>query len=297
MTRAKEYKKHGIGILKSLESQLDANKGYPEEPTWGYAFSLLAALENNSDLSSNDFAKIALKHYCEQEKDIKSFSWEFTTYALFRAEKLSGSTDLAKLSNLNEKGTRMVNWTLLRQLNRLNAEKKQFRAKFILRCIRKIFTSDEGQIFDELNTKSLQYHAFCLFILAELDAMGYQTLVRDWLIRGCQFSKKMMLKSGMSLYIGRGQEQIFGYASLIYALEYAEKYCGLARTSHLETIWNYLAKFQRSDGSYPLVLNLNSPEKPMANYARDKPAGWLGYNTLYDYQPFLAYCLLRASKL
>lgn len=288
------YYESAVKLVGHLNSKL-VNELYPDQTTWGYAFSLLAALEINKDLQNDEFAKKALDSLVTQDKASSNYSWEFVVYALHRSKKICSDSSLINYSYA-EKGTRMVNWTLLRQLNRINHGKDSFRVGPILRAIKHFFTQDTGQILDELKTRSLQYHAFCLFVLAELDQTGYHPLVKEWLISGCRFACSMILKNGTALYIGRGQEQIFGYGSLIFALEYANSKYKLAIESKVDHIWCYLQGFQREDGSFPLVLIPHQLEKPNVSFIKDKPHGWFGYNTLYDYQPFLAYCLARADK-
>ncbi len=289
-----EYRESSFQIIDYLKRRLN-ECGYPDEPSWGYAFSMLAALEHEPDLTTNEFAKRSLIHLINQNKNDSNYPWEFVIYALHRSNKLVSEKSLIKYEYA-EKGTRMVNWTLMRQLNRVNHKKDSVKVGVILWCIKKLFTHKEGLILDEMSTRSLQYHAFCLYILAELDQTHYHTLVFDWLIKGCQFSVNMMCSDGCSLYIGRGQEQIFGYGALLFALEYANTKYELHLNGSIKNLWRYLSSFQRKNGSYPLVLNPNEPEKEDVSFHKDKPHGWYGYNTLYDYMPFLAYCLVRASK-
>lgn len=290
-------KRSAIRLLGYLDDEL-VSEGYPEAPSWGYAFTLLAALEGNyephSPLVSN-----ALENLLKQDKTSKNYSWEFVVYAWQRASHLSDDIDFRKVP-YGEKGTRMINWTLLRQLNRLRERVGCQRSRAIIRCIRYIYTLSDGQILDEFRTRSLQYHAFCLFVLVELFLHEQKSYLKDWLISGVKFSFENCLSDGVALYIGRGQEQIFGYGALIFAGEFV-----LARWPNnftakdravLDKITSHLLSFQRGDGSYPLVLNADQPERPRVSFFKDRPNGWFGYNTLYDYQPFLAYCLLRASK-
>ena len=289
------YKESAVRLLQHLSSKI-TDKGYPDNPTWGYAFSFAAALEFEPDIKINNFANQSLALLNQQDKSHKSYSWEFVVYACNRSMKLCDNLSLHEDFQYNEKGTRMINWTLLRQLNRINYKKDSVKVRLILWSIKQFFTLDSGQILDEISTRSLQYHAFCLFILAELDQTKYHPMVSKWLIKGCKFSAEMVLRNGTALYIGRGQEQIFGYGALLFALEYTNTKYKLGLDSKIVNIWHYLQAFQRKDGSYPLVLIPNQPEKPEVSFTKDIPHGWFGYNTLYDYQPFLAYCLLRAEK-
>ncbi|THB65906.1 MAG: hypothetical protein D6B27_07625 [Gammaproteobacteria bacterium] len=294
--RSLEYKKSAKELLQYLNFKLDAIEGFPDQPTWGYAFTLLAALQYEADLNKNELAQKALALYEKQSKPQKIFSWEFTTFAINLSATLTKEQRILDLCAYKAKGTRMINWALLRQLNKVYTGKDSIVTGFILRIIKLLFTTSDGQILDEFYTRSLQYHAFCLFVLTELDKTGRYPWVSDWLIRGCRFSNKMILNDGTALYIGRGQEQIFGYGALIYALEYVDKHYKQKFESSIEKVWHHVSSFQREDGSYPLVLRSYQAEHGDISYDSDKPHGWYSYNTLYDYQPFLAYCLLMAAN-
>lgn len=285
-------------LLQHLSGQF-SNGGYPDPASWGYAFTLLAALEQNSSLVSNRLANAALDELVKQDKTTNNFSWEFVVYAWNRSCNICGELDRS-LVPYGEKGTRMVNWTLLRQLNRFHAKKKTFRARCIVWGVRKLFTLPDGQILDEFKTRSLQYHAFCLFVVLELYQVSNEQALKEWLVRGLIFSLDNALTDGVALYIGRGQEQIFGYGALLMVGEYAlKKWPECLHVEHvtaLSRITGYLLSFQRDNGSFPLVLNSDQPECEQVTFKHHNPHGWYGYNTLYDYQPFLAYCLLRAQK-
>lgn len=291
-----DYYNSGSKLLEHLNNSL-VESGFPDEPSWGYAFTLLAALEKDASFESNNLAKKALDHLTRQAKSSRNYSWEFVVYALQSSIQISHEPTIAAVYSYNEKGTRMVNWTLLRQLNRLRENRDTIKAKFIIKAIKQFFTTKEGLILDEFKTRSLQYHAFCLFIICELDQHVPNLKLKSWLVNGCRFAAQSVLNDGTSLYIGRGQEQIFGYGSLIYSLEYVQAKYGEDYSSTIQKIWQKVRKFQRQDGSFPLVLNDRVPERPFVSFKLDQPPGWFGYNTLYDYQPFLAYCLLKASKL
>jgi len=288
----------GAKLLTHLNEKLTEN-GYPDEPSWGYAFTLLAALEYEPQISEKSLAQKALSQLIKQNKTDRNYSWEFVVYAWQRAMKLCGAIEPGIIC-YGEKGTRMVNWTLLRQLNRLNSNQKKIRAKLIVWAIRKFYTLNDGQILDEFKTRSLQYHAFCLFVIVELYKLLQAGYLKRWLINGVKFSLQNTLEDGVALYIGRGQEQIFGYGALIFACEFVlAKWPDEFNENHslvLEKIIKHLLSFQRANGSFPLVLNADQPEPEGVNFKEHRPHGWYGYNTLYDYQPFLAYCLIRADK-
>jgi hypothetical protein len=120
--------------------------------------------------------------------------------------------------------------------------------------------------------------------------------LREWLSRGALFSIQQMLMDGSMLWLGRGQEQIFGYGALIYALEYVNRKIQPLPEKNLQQLQEHVLSFQRPDGSFPLVLRRREPEMAKSNFTLHPP-GWYGYNTIYDYQPFLAYTLWRTAQL
>lgn len=288
----------GAQLLAHLDEQLSP-AGYPDAPSWGYAFTLLASLELDPIVTCQGLTKKALRQLAAQDKSSSNYSWEFVVYAWQRIVQLCDAVDPDSIP-YGEKGTRMVNWTLLRQLNRLKRNHKKTRANIIIWAIRKFYTLDDGQILDEFKTRSLQYHAFCLFVVVELYNLQQTDQLKRWLLKGVKFSLENTLNDGVALYIGRGQEQIFGYGALIFSCEFAlSKWPGEFTESErivIEKITGHLLSFQRANGSFPLVLNAEQPESEQVNFKDHRPHGWFGYNTLYDYQPFLAYCLIRSEK-
>lgn len=296
--RKKNYRKSGLRLVQHLDDVLDKDLGYPDKPSWGYAFSLLVSLlvQNNGNSFLTKKAALHLKKQFETSQN--NFSWEFVIYAILKAHKLSGFNLPNGMNRYRSKGTRMFNWFLLRRLNKVLCKKYSAIEKLKLWIGLKLYQDKSGMILDEFKTRSLQYHAFCLFILAELIDSGLNYMwLKQFFIRGVEFSVKQILHDGTSLYIGRGQEQIFGYGALIYALEYYHSKIQELDKEILDRVSKKLLNFQRNDGSFPLVLRQREPEQPYASFTQDHPAGWYGYNTLYDYQPFLAFCLIKVSEL
>jgi hypothetical protein len=153
-----------------------------------------------------------------------------------------------------------------------------------------------GLICDRPGVKSFGYHAFCGALLAEL------WMLEGWLWAGraaaeaAAFLHPFVLPNGAALYVGRGQEQIFGYGALLYLLEAAagmtgdERYGGLA-----DRVFVRLTRFQRRDGSFPLVLGEGEMVEPWAPDA-SRP-GWYTYNRYADYLPFLGGMLMKAANV
>ncbi len=295
--RKRNYRLSGERLLHHLDAVLLPDFGYPDKPSWGYAFTYLASL-TAKDGVSNTLTQKALHHLMAQDKNDPNYSWEFVVYALQTATRNSRQIIPESISDYREKGTRMFNWFLLRTLNKRLCGRYTSIDHLKLWAASKLYQRTTGLIIDEFKTRSLQYHAFCLFVLSEiLEIDSGNVWVKKWFLSGIEFSMRHTLEDGTALYLGRGQEQIFGYGALIYSIEYCHSKIKRLNEDRLDKICERLLSFQRSDGSYPLVLRRHDPEPSNTSFIKDKPGGWYGYNTLYDYQPFLAYCLLKASEL
>lgn len=283
-----------------LAQQVSQSGRFPEEPTYGYAFQALAeALGPRPDL---DVVRLAIESQANIDRSWHNYPWEFVTYACVRAraelavQTLSGPEAAETIPEVlcNDRivrGTRVTNWRLLRLVNSVMLRGPSVRVRCAARLLGRVFTTKAGLIQDQLWTRSLQYHAFSLFLVAELHRCCRWPFLLKWLNQGLRASAEFTLPDGTAMYLGRGQEQIFGYGAFLAAGEYA-----LTQTKTrsfegaLSRALRRLVRFQRSDGSFPLVLREREPEPSVAR-RRDIPPGWYGYNSLYDYLPFLAACL------
>jgi hypothetical protein len=118
-------------------------------------------------------------------------------------------------------------------------------------------------------------------------------------LRAVDFIHHFILSNGDTLYVGRGQEQSFGYGTLLYCLAEA---CRMTRRSEylsdLARVWSFVAGFQREDGSFPLVFN--GVEEVFPEIIDTKDAcypGWYAYNNYFDYLPFFGTYLARTAEV
>ncbi len=294
--RLSDYAACALRLHDHLDGKLDPISGFPDTPSWGYAFSLLLSAAVGRG-SLTPLGEKSLHHLAAQDHANPNYSWEFVVYGVQQAKRLI-QHDIGLPCDVHRaKGTRMFNWFLLRQLNCSWFKPSAPGVLMKLRLAKSLYTDRRGLILDEFKTRSLQYHAFCLFVICELVEQHRNVrFLREWLWRGAQFAVDQMLHDGTALWLGRGQEQIFGYGALIYALEYVNRNVGSLPDDKLRKLQAHVLSFQRPDGSFPLVLRRREPEVAGA-ILQSRPAGWYGYNTLYDYQPFLAYTLWRAANL
>ena len=294
--RKARYLASADALLTHLDGLLCADDGYPDPPSWGYAFTYLAALASGSD-QHLDLAKKAVRHLARQNEKNRDFAWEFVVYALQQTKRLNADAEIP-FDGYRSKGTRMFNWYLLRIQNKSLCDCLSFIDLFTFRSLLKIYQTGTGLVLDEFKTRSLQYHAFSLFVMCNIfEQMPEQTWLKEHIVRGVRCSLDHILSDGTALFLGRGQEQIFGYGALLYVLDYCHTTIGQIDETAIDLVARKLLSFQRHDGSYPLVLRQREPELEMISFAGDTPAGWYGYNTLYDYQPFLAYCLLKTGQM
>jgi hypothetical protein len=152
-----------------------------------------------------------------------------------------------------------------------------------------------GLIADRPGVRSFAYHAFCGALLVDL----WRNLGAPWAgraaVEAARFLAPFVLSNGDTLYVGRGQEQIFGYGALLYLFEAAQDMTGEGEFGELAgRVFARVMRFQRRDGSFPLVLREGEEPDPWVPDAT-RP-GWYGYNRYADYLPFLGGMMLKAGK-
>lgn len=188
-----------------LNNMLSEDSGYPDEPSWGYAFSYLFACTAHNRHNFNLQSK-SLLNLEKQSKNSSNYSWEFVVFAL-QQTKIKYKEDLPQsLDVYKEKGTRMFNWYLLRNVNKLTMGRFTLLDRIKLYAALAFYQTNEGLILDEFKTRSLQYHAFCLFVLAHIieDLPDDKKIIKSFRC-GVNFALQHILKDGTSLYLGRGQ--------------------------------------------------------------------------------------------
>lgn len=272
------------GIHSFLKKWIVTHKGFQCRSFYGETFTLafFALIGEKSEKVTNilkdEFFKLDTKN--------PEFHWEFNRYALNEYQKLSGD-QICKLDQF--KGTPCTNWTLLR--NRLVYNPEEVKNK-----INEMQLSN-GLILDDPEVHSLQYHCFSLALIIEIYEEQKDPFLLQAFEKGVTFIRSMILSNGDTLYIGRGQQQLFGYAALIYILSKATLYFNDSSLfAHLEQVIHFLSQFQRKDGSFPLVLREGETEIPKkADVKNPAFSGWYPYNNYFDYLPFAGYFLAKAA--
>lgn len=150
-----------------------------------------------------------------------------------------------------------------------------------------------------LRRMSLQYHCFSLALLWDICQLAGWIGLKEAVERGAMALLLFVLPNGDTLYLGRGQQQIFGYAALLYTLAALSNYFSKQEIERpWQRIWNFVSLYQRSDGSFPLVLRHGEYDYPHTVDTSDpRWLGWYSYNNYFDYLPFLGVYLAQTAAL
>ncbi len=311
-------------------AQQVSNDGFPARTFYGEAFALWLwqFFPGEFDNAASKLRPIALRQLNRQDGEAHP---EFNAWALLRLSQQSGQPVqelIPSLPRLNN--TPNSNWLLLGTLVRLlwaqqSGEKVQlWRLRWHTRLLLARQQQADGLIRDDrliarwlplpfpygrtnplrlqkmphLQKLSLQYHCFSLALLWDIWQVTGWDFVQTVVQRGHQAIGRFILANGDSLYIGRGQQQIFGYGALIYFLATQAAAGNQKAIGQIEQVWSFVQQFQDKDGRFPLVLRSGESGYPKIVGTRDpRWLGWYGYNNLFDYLPFFGVMLARAAQL
>jgi len=233
------------------------------------------------------------------------YHWDFQNLALLEAyrllrDRLSDSEkkrwQRVLRRNRENLDNPLTNWVAMRsytallrfQILRLPWERWRWRLRLrrVYRARYRDGYMDEYRRMD----KPVQYHVYTLAVLHRIYEMQPSRKLREVILSGTRYFLRLMDPEGCFNYIGRGQEQIFGYAAAVYVLE-AAKLLDPASADFFELyakrIWKYLLSFKR-DGHFPLVLNQRQDQERY---------GWYDYHHLTVYNAFLGMWLGFARRL
>jgi hypothetical protein len=246
---------------------------------------------------SDHTRRTLLSRYETLDKNDSEFHWEFNNYALIEYRSISGDHEVLKyLKPLRFKGTECTNWTLLRSNARIIAGDNRKQALQQAKIRIKRFQLRTGLILDDPGVRSFPYHCFSLAMIAEIYFETRDAYFLESFESGLNFIRRFILSNGDTLYVGRGQEQSFGYAALIYVLSLGAKYLEDGSTiADLRTVCDFVLSFQRKDGSFPLVMNDSAPGSVLEEISKNRNLpGWYAYNNYYDYLAFMGYFLAKS---
>ena len=285
-------------IAKYIKFYISSNNGFTSRSFYGETFALNLLYQNNSlDEKSKN---ILLQSFESIDKTNPEYHWEFNNYALLQYLKVSKDERVKKyLEPLIFKNTPCTNWTLLRSNARLMVKKdRELAIKEVREKINK-YQLKSGLILDDPGVKSFQYHCFSMAMIAEIYEQINDEFFKNSFLKGVAFIRNFILSNGETLYIGRGQNQSFGYGALIYILSLAYKYIqDKTILGDIEKVYKFLIQYQREDGSFSLVINGVEKEIPKVINPKDSNyPGWYPYNNYFDYLPFMGYFIAKATKV
>lgn len=292
MARGERYQQVARGIAGYLASRQRPDGGFPGPDHYGVAFSLWLWLQ-----FPDEFAERAQRAWDRLQAAPPQDHGEFNAYALLHCRARLGPGKVDEVLRKIPLGRRhSANWMLLR------AACAAFPGPYGSRLLSGL----EGKasllmhrrscfICDRPRVRSAAYHAFCGALLADICRVRGAKWAGRAAAQAAAAISPLIMPNGDALYLGRGQQQIFGYGALIYLLEAAAALTGRGEfAAAADSVFGYLMRFRRRDGSFPLVLLDGEPEEPWQPEA-SRP-GWYSYNRYADYLPFLACFLLKAAE-
>lgn len=285
-------------ISKFISNWLKNKETFECRSFYGETFSL--ALLSRAELLTSELKIKLIEMYGLLDKKDSEFHWEFNNYAIL--DYISETDDISVqylIEPLKFKNTPCTNWTLLRSNTRLKARKDIELALDEAKEKINNFQLRSGLILDDVGVKSFQYHCFSMAMIAEIFEQTNDEYFKISFLMGVEFIRNFILSNGETLYIGRGQNQSFGYGTLIYILSLAYKYTDdKTILGDLDRIYCFFNKFQRKDGSYPLILNGLEKSIPKVIDMKDEEfTGWYPYNNYFDYLPFMGYFISKSIQV
>lgn len=285
------------GIAEYLHRVLALHGRLPARSFYGESFSALLLGYSGTQYVTSSAQLCNL--YRAKDKDAPDFHWEFNKYAWCTLFRKTGDEEAKEFAlPLRFRNTPVTNWALLRSCTRYLAAIETAKAYREAVQVLKHFQLQSGLICDERNVRSFQYHCFSAALVAEISEISGESFFLDRFYRAADFIEKFVLRTGDTLYVGRGQEQSFGYGALCYLLAKAFRHFKESRfVSALERCLSFLEGYRRSDGSFPLVMNGCEVGYPQSTAASDTCfPGWYAYNNYFDYLPFSGVFLRKAAE-
>ena len=285
-----DYEEVARQIARYLAERQRPDGSFPGPDHYGVAFSLWLWSH-----FGGEFAQQAEQAWQRLAEHPPRTHGEFNAYALLSCAGCAPAPVRPLLERLRFGRRHSANWMLLRAVCRAEEGPPVPAARgaldgraALLRYARR------GFIADRPGVRSFAYHAFCGALLTDLWRHRRWRWAGRAAARAAHFIAPFVLPSGDAIYVGRGQEQIFGYGALIFLLEAAAQITGQEPLrAAADRVFGHLLRFRRPDGSFPLVLREEEPAEPWSPELR---SGWYSYNRYADYLPFLGCFLLKAAR-
>lgn len=226
---------------------------------------------------------------------------EFNAYAWAELwSRTNHSTFKYMLKRVRFQHNANTNWILLRAV--AMARMDEYRYVYDALSHVRERQNASGFIWDSPADRSHQYHFFSSVLIWELFQLTGMPFWRTRLNEAIKYSITVTLRNGDGVYLGRGQEQIFGYCSLIYLLAVGQKLHPGRECikSRLSSVCEYVEKFLSEP--YPPLVMVEGGEKVgdgreeiRKKDHRQRP-GWYAYNNYWDYIPFAGVMLAKALR-
>ena len=223
------------------------------------------------------------------------YHWDFKNYAFLETYYLlqNNLTDDEKnewqraLKKTRENiDNRLTNWLAMRTyfvcLRYQLFKKFTDKVKYEIRK-RNLFRArlSDGSFDDQKKvSRVIQYHIYTTALLHRIYQITKKVTIKNKFIEGVNYFLQFVDPEGGFNYLGRGQQQIFGYAAAIYALEAAKKVDpknAVVYQYYLNRL-NSCLYFYKRDKHFPLVLNNRNDKEKF---------GWYDYHHLTVYNAFL----------
>lgn len=232
------------------------------------------------------------------------YHWDFNnlafieTYALLRDHLSNSKRERWEQALLKWKTNphSALNWLAMRGLSffqrgrLLQREKDIEGGREILEQILSLQKNDGA--LDDIPDQSRpsQYHAYTACLLHRMKEF-FPARISDAVVRAARWLLNITSPDGDMNALGRGQGQIFGYASAVYLFRAASLLDGRYAPHYLwatDQILHKLSESQHEEGWLPLVINDRSVKER---------AGWYDYHHLSVYNAFAAVWLLLADEI
>ena len=289
---------HGLadGIADYLDATVARHGEWPARSFYGESFAaLLLGPMGPKYAASVERLRVL---YQDKDKQAADFHWEFNNYAWYSLFRKTGDPVARSfVLPLRFRHTPVTNWTLLRSVTRfLVGQETEVAGREAVNVLER-FQSGSGLICDDRSVRSFQYHCFSAVMTAELETLSGSSYLLDSFRRAADFIERFVLRTGDTLYLGRGQQQSFGYGALACLLALSFRRFREARyLGALARCLSFLDAYRRMDGSFPMVLNGCEQGFPAAGSVSDaRFPGWYAYNNYFDYLPFLGVFLRKAA--
>jgi hypothetical protein len=227
------------------------------------------------------------------------FRWEFKNYALLKLYGLIMKDPHEKglvrklrkrLLTMQHLESFQTNWIAMRAVNYL-LRHNYFHNKKDLRIAQKELNkvlkrqNKDGFFWDYHNHHTFQYHAYILALLIQFYEIKPSNELNRAIEKGIAFLINITSPEGDCNYYGRGQKQLFGYTSAIFALA---KWSSISKNKtcaeYARLIYKYIKPYVTKNS---IVANDNQKER----------AGWYRYNYLTDYLSFGGVYLVLSQKV